>query len=182
MDEWDEMTAVESETRLAPRRCFHDGHEFDGEVYRFPVEHMNNTNFRMSALIFCSLSCAKAHIRHESIDPIYLIIFVHYCAEKYGVFRVNTALPLSLLAAFRFDGQGMTISEWRSHSGDPLVEKNHESIDLQVFEHTYQTTFNALIVDRRSLDPEQYTEAVLRANEKKRNKRIANGFYLLQRQ
>jgi hypothetical protein len=177
MDDFDqllnELHIDEKPPRVAGLRCVYDGHEFEGEIFTFPIAHLGGSSYRLSRLPFCSLSCTKAYVRKDNRDPKYLVNFIHYVISKYGISNVRTALPINQLACYDVEGVGMTLEAWRAFDGkSPTLKRegHSHSTDPNVFECIAQTTHVPLVVDRRELKQEEYSAAVVRANAKKRSK------------
>lgn len=96
--------------------CFHCCHQFENRAVRIPQSYTNGI-YKVRPMMFCSLSCAKAHIlEHNPFDSSMQLLLLHRVARDVHGWngRVINAAPSRLcLSVF---GGPMSIDEFRAAS------------------------------------------------------------------
>jgi hypothetical protein len=188
-DDDEEIKTYKPEAADARRlRCFYDGFELaDGaEPFNIPLMFDDRRQiFGMSTLVFCSLACAKAHIRSSyatSDSCKSLMLFSTYMLKKYGVTQIPTAPLRSSLTMYHSvkpaDAQSTqqhrltfdTIEEFRSvgsanHEEASVPSTYNANVDRNVFVNVIQHVTVPLIVDKRGVDASVYNSVTVGGRE-----------------
>ena len=141
-------------------RCYWDGHAFQGEAVRIPIEQKTDGTFLLDTITFCSFPCAMGHITKCRQDPMVLVYLQMYMKSLGVAFEnMRSAHDPRVLRVYRSDGNGVDIVEFRNGTATPFVETSmNDSTSPMIAVEDKQFNFVSLNIKEHGLSPLEYYE------------------------
>ena len=117
---------------------------------------MTSSKTVLSPLVFCSMRCTKGYLVCNSLlHPNRQELFSLYVSMKFGEGNIVPAPDSSVLAAYRSDGQGVSIEEFRAESGVSVLGIHGQTTSQCITETVCEERVLELPLESKQLD-EQY--------------------------
>jgi hypothetical protein len=141
-------------------RCYWDGHAFQGEAVRIPIEQKTDGTFLLDTITFCSFPCAMGHITKCRQDPMVLVYLQMYMKSLGVAFEnMRSAHDPRVLRVYRSDGNGVDIVEFRNGTATSFVETSmNDSTSPMIAVEDKQFNFVSLNIKEHGLSPLEYYE------------------------